>query len=257
MWLNDIPTQLLVNLVPIPLNANETHKPFSSNSEFPGFLHTSSVLAIRKLHFFLRSNHSFSPIIFPRQQKRRFPYCTKSPSLNDDFIFFSNVLPVDIEHLPFDITNDADRATYRNVPGGSNYTHFVSYNTLKAVDKDERTCWRPLGTVKKGDFFAIDLLRIQSDLTFTLIIGHSWKLQKSLDLRISFDGILWLSHPLSQSMYIKDKTLSTPDFQRMIIESKQFSPELQTFRYIAFNATYDFTESFQICDVRIIKNSIS
>ena len=256
MWLNAIPSQLLVNLVSIPPNPSEQpHKPFSSLDEFGEFFHISSVLAIRKLDFALRSNHSTSSITFSRQQKRRFPYCTRSPSVNDDFIFFSNVLPVDIEHIPFDIMHDADRGTYRNLPSGPNYTHFLSYNVLKAVDSGGRTCWRPLGNVKKGDFFAIDLLHIQTDVTVALIIRHSWKLQKSLDLRVSFDGLLWFSHPSSQSMYVKDNTLSSPDFQRLILKSTSFSPELRTFRYLAFNATYAFPESFQICDVRIIKNS--
>lgn len=255
IWLNDIPSQLLANLRSVPSASNETHVAFSSTNEFPEYFHTSAVLAIRKLDFALRLNQSRTNVDFPRQQKRRFPYCVRSPSLDDDLIFFSNVLPVAIEHTPFDIMHDADRGTYRNTPNGQNYTHFVMYNTLKAVDNDRNTCWRPLGTVKKGDFFAIDFLHLQNNITFALIIGHSWKLQKSLDLRVSFDGILWLSYPSSQSMYIKDDGSSTPSLQRFVLESKNFSPEFRTFRYIAFNATYDFTESFQICDVRTIKNS--
>jgi len=252
MWLNAIPSQMVVNLRSFPANSNEPDQPLSSTQDFPNTLHTSSVLAIRKLEYSLRLNESTTSIAFPRQQNRRFPYCVRSPSLNDDFIFFSNVLPIDIESIPFDITRDADRGTYRNVPSGPNYTHFASYNTLKAVDGNGETCWRPLGTVKKGDFFAVDFLRIQSDITFALVIGHSWKLQQSLDVRVSFDGVLWISHRSLKGTLVDNDESSTPNFHRLVVQSRQFSPELRSFRYIAFNATYAFAEPFQVCDIRTV-----
>jgi hypothetical protein len=108
--------------------------------------------------------------------------------------------------------------------------------------------------VKKGDFFAIDLLSILSDITFTLIVGHSQKLQHSLDVRISFDGVWWISHQSLKGTFLHDDNMSATEFHRLVVQSRQFSPELQSFRYIAFNATYAFAESFQICDIQIIIN---
>ncbi|CAF2597816.1 unnamed protein product [Rotaria sp. Silwood2] len=255
IWLNDIPSQMVVNLRALPTNVNETDIPFSSTNSFYDFQHTSSVLAIRKLEYSLRLNQSKRSISFPRQQYRRFPYCVKSPSSKDDFIFYSNILPVDIEHIPFDITRDAERGTYRNVPGGPNYTHFVDYNTLKAVDNDETTCWRPLGLVKKGDFFAIDFLRIQTDIIFSLTIGHSEKVQNSLKMRISFDGMWWLSHESLKGITTDINRKPIAKFKRLVIDSRQFPPELQSFRYVAFNATHALDEAFQVCDVQRIKSS--
>jgi hypothetical protein len=255
IWLNDIPSQMVVDLRSLPQNPNETDKPFSSTDNFGSFQHTSSVLAIRKLESSLRMNQSDSTINFPRQQNRRFPYYIKSPSPNDDFIFYSNALPVDIEHIPFNITLDADRGTYRNVPGGPNYTHFVNYNTLKAVDQHEKTCWRPNGPVRKGDFFAVDFLRIQSNIIFALVIGHSQKLQSRLDVCISFDGIWWISHGSLEGIFTHVTGFFTAGPYRLIIDSRRFPSELQSFRYIAFNATDDFHEVYQVCDVKMIKNS--
>ncbi|CAF1072869.1 unnamed protein product [Rotaria sp. Silwood1] len=257
IWLNDIPSQMLVNLRSLPTNVSEADILFSSINNFYDFQYTSSVLAIRKLEYSLRLNQSTMTVSFPRKQNRRFPYCVKSPSPQDDFIFYSNVLPVDIEHIQFDVTRDAERGTYRNVPGGPNYTHFVNYNTLKAVDHDETTCWRPKGFVNKGDFFAIDFLRIQSDIIFSLTIGHSQKVQNSLNIRISFDGIRWISHQSLKGISIIVNRKSTAKFQRLVIDSRQFSPELQSFRYVVFNATYALDEAFQVCDVQIIKSSKS
>ncbi|CAF3725455.1 unnamed protein product [Rotaria socialis] len=254
IWLNDIPSQLIVDLVSSPTHINETDMAFSSKKDFYSLQHTSSVLAIRKLEYSLRLNQLTMNVGFPRKQNRRFPYSTRSPSSKDDFIFYSNVLPVDIENIPFDITLDPDRATYRNVPHGPNYTHFVNYNTLKAVDNDEQTCWRPNGFVKKGDFFAIDFLRIQSHIVFSLIIGHSERLQSSLKMQVSFDGIWWISHRSFKRIFMNGNRMSVTSFQRFVIDSRQFPSELQSFRYVTFNATQSSNEPFQVCDVQIINS---
>jgi len=251
IWLNEIPTQMIVNLQSLPTIVQD---PDSTIDNFYTLREIGAVLAIRKLEFALRLNRSTTFNSFPRQQNRRFPYYVKSPSLNDDFIFYTNILPIDIEHIPFDITKDSYRATYQNVPTGPNYTHFHLHNTLKAVDNDQNTCWQPLERLKKGDFFAIDFLRIQPNNTVTLIIGHSQKLQNSLDIRISFDGIWWISYRLSKGISIDNNEVSTKTYYRLIIDSRQFPSEFQTFRYIAFNSTDSFYETFKICDIRIIKS---
>jgi hypothetical protein len=254
IWLNDIPSQMIVNLRQLPADPNQTDKAFSATDGFFDFLNKSAVLAIQKLEYSLRLNESTTNVTFPRQQNRQFPYCVRSPSPNDDFIFYSNILPINIEQIPFDIKRDADRATYRNLPRGPKYTHFASHNTLQAVDGNEKTCWRPLSTVEKGDFFAIDFLHIQNNISFSLVIGHSEKLQLSLDLHVSFDGVWWISHRSFKSSFINDNGTSTTNFHRLVFESKQFPLELQSFRYIAFNATNAFAEAFQVCDVQIINN---
>jgi hypothetical protein len=140
------------------------------------------------------------------------------------------------------------------VPGGLNFTHFASHNTLKAVDGDEKTCWRPFGLAKKGDFFAIDFLRIQNNFTFALVVGHSQKLQHSLDVRVSFDGVWWISHRSFRELITKFSGGFAASFRKLVFDSRRLSPELQSFRYIAFNATYTFAEPFQVCFIRLLKN---
>jgi len=254
IWLNDIPSQMLVNLRQLPADPNQTDKAFFSKDDFYEFQQRGVALAIQKLEYSLHMNEPTTNVAFPRKQNRRFPYCVRSPSLNDDFIFYSNILPIDIDHIPFDITSDADRATYRNIPNGPNYTHFASHNTLQAVDGNGRTCWRPLRTVEKGDFFAIDFLHIQDNTEFSLVVGHSEKLQRSLDVRVSFDGVWWISHRSLESSFITVSGTATTNFHRLVFDSKQFPLEFQSFRYIAFDAIYAFAEAFQVCDVQIINN---
>ena len=246
---------MVVDLRSLPTNSNQTDKPFSSTNNFGNFQHISSVLAIRKLEYSLRMNESDSNITFPRKQNRRFPYYIKSPSRNDDFIFYTNILPIDIENIPFDIAVDADRGTYRNIPCGPDYTHFTNYNTLKAVDDDYKTCWRPNRFVRTGDFFAVDFLHIQTNIIFALIVEHSVKLQSKLDVRISFDGIQWTSYRSHNGIFINATGLSIAGSHRLIIDSREFPLELRSFRHIAFNSTNNFHEVYRVCDVQIIKNS--
>jgi len=254
IWLNDIPSQMVVNLRQLPADPNQTDKAFSFTDDFYEFQHTGVALGIQKLEYSLHLNESTASVTFPRKQNRRFPYCVRSPSPNDDFIFYSNILPIDIEHIPFDIIRNADRGTHGNVPNGPNYTHFSSHNTLQAVDDNGTTCWHPIRTVEKGDFFGIDFLHIQNETAFSLVVGHSEKLQRSLDVRVSFDGVWWISHRSLREIYTKTTSGCAPSSPKFIFDSRRFSPELRSFRYIAFNATYAFTEAFQVCDIGIMKN---
>ena len=246
---------MIVSLRLLPKSSDQTDEPFSSTNRFYYLQHTSSVLAIRKLEYSLRLKQSNTTITFPRQQNRRFPYYIKSPSPKDDFIFYSNILPIDIEHIPFNITVDANRGTYENVPRGPNYMHFIAHNALKAVDNDKQTCWRPKGLVKKGEFFAIDILRIQTNIVFLLTLGHSRKIQSSLNMQVSFDGIQWISHRSFQRISTNVHRMSNTTFYRLIIDSRKFPLELQSFRYVAFNAKRTLTEPFQVCDIQILNNS--
>ncbi|CAF0720185.1 unnamed protein product [Adineta steineri] len=256
IWLNDIPSQMIVNLRMLPTSPNETGNSFLPEKESDDLQQTSTILAIRKLEYSLRLNQSNTNIDFPRYQHRQFPYYVKSSSLNDDFIFYTNILPIDIEHIAFSIEKDAERATYRNIPSGSDYTHFTGHNTLQAIDGNEDTCWHPNKRIKSGDFFAIDFLRIQSNILVTFVLQHTKKLQNKLDMRLSFDGISWISYRSRKGILTSTGSVTAGGSHRLIIDSRQFPSELQSFRYISFNATHDFDEVFQVCDVQIIKSSI-
>ncbi|UJR38149.1 hypothetical protein I4U23_030827 [Adineta vaga] len=255
IWLNDIPTQLIVTLYPLTIDQNEQTNGNLSSNQIVDLQRTSSIFAIRRLEYSLRLNQSNTNLTFSRYQSRRFPYLTKSSNSNDNFIFFSNILPIDIEHIPFDISIDVERATYANIPRGPNFIHFVNHNTLKATDNDDRTCWYPRKSVEKGDFFAIDFLSIQTNLTIVLMMNHSEKLQNTLDIRLSFDGQWWISYPFAIQKNSKtNNAIIRGTLRRLIIDSRQFPPELRSFRYIAFNATTHFHENFSVCDVKIFKN---
>jgi hypothetical protein len=237
--LNDVPTQLVVELRPYPGNNKTNDADFSSTSDFYASQHASSVLAIRVLEDALRSNQTNTSVFFSRHQQRRYPYLVKSPSLNDTFLFFTNVIPVEIENVPFNVSVDADRGTYRNVPHGPYYTHFVSHNTLAAVDHDKKTCWRPNRSVRKGDFFDIDFHQFRTKMALHLTIGHNHSFQRSLDARVSADSVLWASFGprvdhFNESEYVFDLRESSSEF-----------------RYLVFNATESSDDVFQVCGVRI------
>jgi hypothetical protein len=190
-------------------------------------------------------------ITFPRQQKRRFPY-VRSPSLNDDFIFYSNVLPLDMQNISFNISRDFERGTRRNLPEGYNVVYFTSHSTLNAVDGALSTCWRTNRAIHSDDFFVIDFLRAQTNITFILTVAHSSILQRSLDMRISFDGVWWISYRSLKGIFIKTDGTSQEGLQSILFDSIQFTLGFQSFRYISFKTINSSDQRFQVCEIKIV-----
>jgi hypothetical protein len=254
IWLNDIPTQMNTNIHYQHSASPPGSLPFSSTPHFSSLQHRSSVIAIRILERSLRFDRTndVDNITFPRQQKRRFPYYVKSPSLNDDFIFYSNVLPFDMQNISFNISRDFERGTRQNLPGGPNVIYFTSHSTSHAVDGALSTCWRTNRPIHSDDFFAIDFLRAQTNITFILTVAHSSILQRSLDMRISFDGVWWISYRSLKGIFIKTNGTSQEGLQSILFDSIQFTLGFQSFRYISFKTTNSSDQRFQVCEIKIV-----
>ncbi|CAF3548706.1 unnamed protein product [Rotaria sp. Silwood1] len=257
IWLNDIPSQLNMFIRNLP--GSHTGASFSSTSKFLQYQYQSAVLAIRILEHNLRQNQSNDTnyIAFPRRQNRRFPYCVKSSSPKDDFIFFTNILPMDIQTIAFNISKDFERGTRKNLPRGPKIAFFYSHTTLKAVDNDPKTCWRPGRNVRQGEYFAMDFLYIRTNLSFSVTIGHSLKIQKNVDINLSFDGLWWITYRAIKGITIKSHN-STSNHQQYVIifNSTEFNSGFHSFRFIAFNASrVSSLGEFQVCDVKIITNT--
>ncbi|CAF1016228.1 unnamed protein product [Adineta steineri] len=256
IWLNDIPSQFNMYIRNLP--QSRTGSSFSSSSNFLQYQYQSSILAIRILEYNLRWNQSNNKnnIKFSRTQKRRFPYYVKSSNLNDEFIFYTNILPINIEHISFNISKDFNRGTRKNLPRGSGVSFFASHTTLKAVDNNPSTCWRIGRNTRQGEFFAMDFLYIRTNLSFALIIGHTRELQNNIDMNLSVDGLWWITYPSMNGITIRSQNSTLNKQQYMIIfNSSQFNLGFRSFRYVAFNASrISYLEEFQVCDVKIISS---
>ncbi len=253
IWLNDIPIQMNTNTryqsSAFPTGAFS----FSSTPGFGHLQYISSVFAIRILEHSLRFDQSKNnDFTFPRQQNRRSPIYIKSPSFNDDFIFYTNILPFQMQNISFNISRDFERGTRRNLPVGPNVTYFTSHTTWKAVDSDLSTCWQTNRAIRAGDFFAIDFLRAQTNITFILNVAHSSVLQENLDISISFDGIWWISYRSLRGIFIKRKQTSQKELYIILFDSAQFAPGFESFRYISFKAIEYSDLRFQVCEVQIV-----
>lgn len=229
IWLNDIPSQFNMNIRHLSaINTDEQFPPFH---KFLDNIYQSSLFAVRILENSLRQNQSndSNMIAFPCQKNRRFPNYVKSPNVKDEFIFYTNILPINTQRIPFNIS--------------------------KAVDNDLNTCWRSRSNVIGGDFFGIDFLYIQTNLTFSITIEHTKYLQKKLDLNFSLDGLWWLTYLSLNGITEKPVDDSTSNFNRytIIFNSTEFNLGFHSFRYVAFNSTETFySGDFQVCDVQIL-----
>lgn len=254
IWLNDIPSQLHVIIRRLP--GSHAGASFALSKNFRHHQHRNSILAIRILENYLRWNKSNNTnhLGFSRQQNRRFPHCVKSPSPNDEFIFVTNILPIDIHQIPFNISKDFERGTRKNLPQESRVSLFKSHTTIKAVDNNSQTCWRSGRNARHGEFFAIDFLQIRTNLSFTLTIQHSQELQNSLDMNLSLDGFCWATYRSMKGVTMKrlPSTLNQQQFT-ILFNSSEFHSGFQSFRYFAFNASRkSYSDEFQVCEVQIV-----
>ncbi|CAF1185454.1 unnamed protein product [Rotaria magnacalcarata] len=236
IWLNDIPSQFNINIH--EFTGSNSGASFSSTSNFFQYQYQSSILAIRILEHNLRYNQSnaTNQLGFRRWSNRRFPHYIKSSSLKDDFIFFTNVLPIDIENIPFNISKDFERGTRKNLPRGSSVAFFVSHTTLKVVDNDSKTCWRSGRNARRGEFFAIDFLHIQTNLSFSLTVRHTRELQDNLDFNLSLDGLWWITYRSLNGIKRKSQNSTSDEHQHVIVfNATEFNAGFHSFRYVAFN----------------------
>ena len=254
IWLNEIPSQL--NLAIKSLPDAHGNLSFSSTVGFDQLQYNASVLAIRLLESELRSNRSRSDNhpAFSRRRKHRFPSYVKSSNPTDDFIFYTNVLPIDIEQIPFDIKRDFERGTRKQLPKLSTVAFFQSHSTSKAVDNDRETCWRTGRNVRRGDFFAIDFQRIRTNLSFTITVAHSIILQDDLDLNLSYDGLQWITYrSLKGISSTRHAYFFTEEKHSLKFNAAQFTTGFRSFRYIAFNASQvSLMSELKVCDVTIV-----
>lgn len=252
IWLNDIPVQINTNIRNQPSEVFDESVSFSSTSRFGYLQHTSSVLAIRILEHSLRFDRSNNDkITFPRQQNRRFPVYVKSSSINDDFIFYTNVLPFHYQNISFNISHDFERGTRKNLPQDVNVNYFLNHTTWKSIDDDLSTCWQTHREINLNDFYAIDFLSIQNNVTFTVAVAHSLELQTTLDISISFDSFRWLSYRSRNGIYTKNRKLKE-NLHTYLFDSNKFNQGFQSFRYISFKAMKDWDHRFQVCEIQII-----
>jgi len=239
-----------------PSESRKRSVSFSLTPRFSHFQYTSAVFAIRILERSLRFDRSKdNDVTFSRQQNRNFPYYVKCPSFNDDFIFYTNILPFEMKNTSFNISQNFERATRRNLPRDPNVKYFLAHSTWKTVDGDLSTCWYANRDIYPNDFFAIDFLYIKTNVIFKLAVAHSQRLQKNLDISISFDGLLWFSYRSQNGIYTKTNRTLEQHLHTYLFDSGEFSSGFKSFRYISFKAIEQSDRRFQICEVQIVSTN--
>jgi hypothetical protein len=251
IWFNDIPTQMNTD---IHVRDFEAPVSLSEVSGFSNMQYRAAVTAIRILEHSLRFDRTNnSTIAFPRRSNRRFPSYVKSPRSTDDLIFYSNILPFNLQNVTFNISRDYERATRGRLPRGPYADHAVHHSTSKAVDSDLTTCWHPARFLNIGDFYAIDFLHIQTNVTFLLSVAHSSTLQTDLDVSISFDGLQWAPYRSQKGIYtIRTINSKQNSLHTILYVPERFQEGFHSFRYIKFQTAINSSDRFRVCEVEII-----
>lgn len=157
----------------------------------------------------------------------------RSPSLDDDFVFFTNIVPLNIEQHRSNSCDASDQLS-------------------KATDRDSRTCWHTSSTVQHGQHFAIDLLHLRTNITVELTLAHQLDFQKSLVISLSLDGNWWIPYRSARGIHFQTSTdAQLPDTYNMLLNASQFNHGFRSFRYVLFNSTHDSLDHFRVCRVSI------
>ena len=186
-----------------------------------------------------------------KQSLRRFPSYVKSPSLNDDFIFFTNILPFHLKNISYNIDRDLQSEKQNNFSRHLNINHFRYYDTFKAVDDNLATCWQTHRKIRSNDFYAIDFLSIQSTVIFTVVVAHDPRLQADLDVQVSFDGLCLRAYLARNGIYKTTNPTLKEHRHAYLFDSREFNPGFRSFRYISFKGKTNRDDRFQVCEVEI------
>ena len=162
----------------------------------------------------------------------------RSPSVTDDFVFFSNSLLSRCERSS-SIESDTSECCVREHP-------------FKAVDNDSSTCWYSAQAVRHGEYFGIDLLQVRTNITLELILAHAVEFQKSLVMSLSLDKKWWMPYRSTNGIHFHDVSDSQlRDKYKMVLDASEFNLGFRSFRYIAFNRSSDSLAYFHVCNVQL------
>lgn len=253
LWLNEVPTQFSTIIFNQRRTSDSQDISFSDTDDFYTMQRRAASKAITIIEKELRLNLTQGSA-FPRHVSRRFPFHVMTPSLDDNLIFYTNIIPLDFPNTPFNISVDKERATPQNYPSGPTFTYFMNNPPTNAVDKINETCWKHKSAIRIGQYFAIDFLRIHTNIRFILIIRHDRHFHEKLRISISLDGIHWIIYPsLNGFSHITDSWVKMNEFQIYRVDSSDFIKGFSSFRYIKFQAMMNSHHILQVCEIQLLQ----
>lgn len=187
-------------------------------------------------HFIYSNQNNNDSITYPSEQNLVSSLYARSAGIKDDLIFFTNDFP----------------ETHQNLSADVKMSSVKSHDTWRAVDGDLSTCWQSSRDIQSKDFFAIDFLRAQANITFLLTVKHSSALQRNLVVSISFDGRWWLPYRSLRGISVQNNRKSQNDFSNILFDASQFALGFRSFRYISFKTMNSSNQRFEVCEIELI-----
>lgn len=77
-----------------------------------------------------------------------------------------------------------------------------------AVDNNENTSWKSLQNIHAGDYIGLDLLMpMRTSLKYRFLVRHPYEYKSTLNIQISYDGLLWVSSILLRVVVVGHNVL--------------------------------------------------
>lgn len=70
---------------------------------------------------------------------------------------------------------------------------YKDYRYSNAVDMQEETSWKSIQNIRAGDYIGLDMLMpMRTSLIYRFLVNHPYSYRSSLNIQISYDGLLWV-----------------------------------------------------------------
>ncbi|KAF1797967.1 hypothetical protein V8B55DRAFT_1452183 [Mucor lusitanicus] len=113
---------------------------------------------------------------------------------------------------------------------------YKDYRYSNAVDMREETSWKSVQNIRAGDYIGLDMLMpMRTSLIYRFLVNHPYSYRSSLNIQISYDGLLWIKlHPAPS---INCQNVDDP---RSSSSSSSESNELLECRFIVTDTGYRY-----------------
>ncbi|CEP14417.1 hypothetical protein [Parasitella parasitica] len=130
-----------------------------------------------------------------------------------------------------------------------------NYNNSRysnAVDMQQETSWKSTQNIRAGDYIGLDMLMpMRTSLMYRFLVNHPYSYRSSLDIQISYDGLLWIKlhpSPSISCQTITDDVEPSDNNGGELLECK-FIVTDTGYRYIRLKSQKDLDFAFDVYDL--------
>ncbi|KAL7308976.1 hypothetical protein PS15m_011115 [Mucor circinelloides] len=130
---------------------------------------------------------------------------------------------------------------------------YKDYRYSNAVDMQEETSWKSIQNIRAGDYIGLDMLMpMRNSLIYRFLVNHPYSYRSSLNIQISYDGLLWIKlhpSPSINCQNVDDPRLPLSSSENNELLECRFIVTDTGYRYIRLESQKDLDFPFDVYDL--------